>query len=115
LTRRNGLGSWVFGELTALGPRRIVFSQKQVRLTSAVGAHGVDAWAGPGVGEWDRREALRRNDAIFSDLTERAVDGDAGYENALLDKQLAEAPAVSMWEDLTAAVRSIFDDLTGQG
>jgi hypothetical protein len=83
--------------------------------TSAVRANGVDAWAGLGVGEWDRREDLRRNDALFIDLTERAQDGDGGYENALLDKQLAEAPAVSVWEDLTAAVRSVLDDLTGQG
>jgi hypothetical protein len=83
--------------------------------TSAIGADGVDAWAGPGGGEWDRREDLRRNDALFIVLTERAQEVDAGSENALLDKQLAEAPAVSVWEDLTAAVRSVLDDVTGQG
>jgi hypothetical protein len=63
----------------------------------------------------DQREDLRRNDALFTALGERAEEGEPRFGDGLIDGRWDDAPAVSVWEDLTTAVRSIFDDLTGQG
>jgi hypothetical protein len=64
-----------------------------------------------GEGYWG--DDLRCNDATFAVVADKAEGGDASDENGLADGLWADTPAVSVWEDLANAVRSIFDDLTG--
>ncbi len=58
------------------------------------------------------REELGTKEALFIALAENAERGEPGYEHAVLDSQEDGVSAASIWEDLTMAVRSVFDDLT---
>jgi hypothetical protein len=96
---------------TGIDPSAEGYTQSQDTTVAVV--NRIDRLTRPETDGRDQWEEMRRNDALFIALPERAENAESSCDNGLLDGLAADTPAVSVWEDLAAAVRSVLDDLSG--